>query len=109
MPARASVEFQCVAADDFFPSEVGPAQAAGDHAPEVTCGLDQRDFQAMARRADGGDYTACRAAVDGDVEFLGVEGETKKRGGQDAAFHDHLFCIRFGVRGEWWSLSPRRL
>ena len=44
MFARAPIELQCVATDDFFPAEVGPTQPAGDHAAEMIAGLKQPNF-----------------------------------------------------------------
>jgi hypothetical protein len=72
MLTGAPVELQSITADDFFPSEVGPTQPAGDHAAQVVAGFEQRYLQPFPGRADSGDDAPGCSTVDDNVEFLGM-------------------------------------
>ena len=53
----------------FLPKSV-QLEAARDHAAQMVAGLEQRDLQAFARRADRGDHASGGASVDHDIELL---------------------------------------
>src|SRR6185437_9612050 len=69
--ANAHVEFERIAADYIFLTEIGITETARNHAANVRARFDENHLQSTARGADRGHRATGSSSVDNNIEFLG--------------------------------------